>query len=363
MQADSMKSGQASAPVELDGRMGEGGGQVLRSALTLSLCSGRPVQIQHIRAGRRRPGLMRQHLACVRAALAVSGGGAQGAELGSSELLFQPGPVRCGDYRFEVGSAGSAALVLQTVLLPLLLAEEASQVRVVGGTHNAWAPPYEFLQHSFLPQLARMGAAVELVLERIGFYPAGGGILCAKIPALQSAESTTQPLQLLDRGAALDSQALIQGAHLPARVYDREWEAMSRILGWEESQRCDQAHKNSLGPGNCIHAILRFAEVTEVVTSFGARNRSSNQVGADVAHQAQQFLQSKAAVGRRLADQLLLPMALLQGGEFHTTQPSQHTLTNAEVIHAFHPGLVQMLEVETDLWKISVQPSRTTILK
>ena len=165
-----------SSAVALDGRQGEGGGQILRSGLTLSAITGRPLKLDHIRGGRKRPGLMRQHLACVRALAEITGAEVSGDTLGSKELSFAPGPARAGKYRFAIGSAGSTGLVLQTVLVPLLLADGPSELVLEGGTHNSMAPPFNALKHSFVPLIEAMGGRVQLDLERAGFYPAGGGL-------------------------------------------------------------------------------------------------------------------------------------------------------------------------------------------
>src|SRR6516225_361743 len=159
----------------IDGSQGEGGGQVLRSSLALALVTGKPVTVDRIRAGREKPGLMRQHLTAVNAAVEICGGHATGAALGSRSITFEPQPVRPGEYRFDVGSAGSATLVLQTVLPALLIAEGPTTLILEGGTHNAWAPPFDFLEKAFVPLVNRMGPHVEVELDRHGFYPAGGG--------------------------------------------------------------------------------------------------------------------------------------------------------------------------------------------
>src|SRR5262245_60443308 len=171
----------------IDGSQGEGGGQILRTALALSLVTGAPFRVEKIRAGRQKPGLLRQHLTAVTAAVEIGGAAVEGATLGSRELSFRPGSVRPGAYRFAVGTAGSAALVLQTVLPALLTATGPSTVVVEGGTHNPHAPPFDFLALAFLPLLARMGARAQATLDRPGFYPAGGGQLTVEItpaPAL-----------------------------------------------------------------------------------------------------------------------------------------------------------------------------------
>src|SRR5579883_1362869 len=182
--------------IRIDGAYGEGGGQMLRSALSLSLVTGKPFSIENIRAKRERPGLLRQHLTAVLAAAEVGGAEITGANLGSTSLTFSPGRVKAGDYRFAVGTAGSATLVLQTVLPALMLAEGASHVSIEGGTHNTAAPPFDFLDRSFLPLIGRMGPQIRLELDRYGFYPAGGGCIRATIePTRQLA-----PLDLQMRG-------------------------------------------------------------------------------------------------------------------------------------------------------------------
>jgi RNA 3'-terminal phosphate cyclase (ATP) len=350
MQNQEMKD---SAAVSIDGRMGEGGGQVLRSSLTLSLCSGRPVRIENIRAGRRKPGLMRQHLACVRAAVAISNGSADGDALSSGKLTFTPGLVQSGDFQFAVGSAGSALLVLQTVLVPLMLADGPSTVRIEGGTHNAWAPPIDFLQQSFLPQLEKMGAKVNLRMERIGFFPAGGGVIFAEIQPLTRADA--KPLTLMERGAAGHHYAILRRAHLAPNICDREWDAMRRVLLWDSNQRRDFAHDESAGPGNAVHAFLQFENVTEVVTSFGTRQRGAKDVGRDAGKQANSYLYHTAPVGQHLADQLLVPMALLRGGEFVTVEPSKHTVTNVEVLNAFLPDMAQITELDDGRFTVQIR--------
>ncbi|MEQ1894293.1 MAG: RNA 3'-terminal phosphate cyclase, partial [Planctomycetota bacterium] len=177
----------------IDGRTGEGGGQVLRTALSLSVALGRPVRVTHVRGKREKPGLLRQHLTALRAAAEISGGTAVG-ELSGAEAELRPGPVRAGDYEFRIGSAGSTLLVLQTVLSPLLLADGPSTLLLEGGTHNPLAPPFEFVARAFAPLLARLGARLAFELVRPGFHPAGGGVLRAHITPPEPA----LPLELLE---------------------------------------------------------------------------------------------------------------------------------------------------------------------
>jgi len=181
----------------IDGSMGEGGGQVVRSSLALSLVTGTPFRIDKVRAGRKRPGLMRQHLTAVQAAAAVGGARVTGAEIGAQCFTFEPGAVQAGEHRFAVGTAGSATLVLQTVLPALLVAGGPSRLTLEGGTHNPMAPPFDFIAEAFLPLIARMGARCTATLERPGFYPAGGGRFTVEVTPV--AEELI-PFALLERG-------------------------------------------------------------------------------------------------------------------------------------------------------------------
>ena len=182
--------------ITIDGARGEGGGQILRTALSLSVATGRPLRIGNIRAKRTKPGLMRQHLTAVRAAQSVSGARVQGAELGSTALTFEPDGVRGGDYHFAVGTAGSATLVAQTVLPALMLADRPAHLVLEGGTHNPHAPPFEFLERAFLPLVRRMGVGLQARLERPGFVPAGGGRFILDV----TLAGDLRLIEILDRG-------------------------------------------------------------------------------------------------------------------------------------------------------------------
>ena len=194
--------------ITIDGSRGEGGGQVLRTSLALSLATGAPFRIEGIRAQRPKPGLLRQHLTAVQAAAAVGRARVEGAVAGASALTFSPDGVHAGEYAFSIGTAGSATLVLQTILPPLLVAGGRSVVTLEGGTHNPWAPPFDYLERVFLPVVNRLGPRVAVTLERHGFYPAGGGRFTITIePAPRLAR-----LDLCDRGR---SSAAVFGRSSP----------------------------------------------------------------------------------------------------------------------------------------------------
>jgi RNA 3'-terminal phosphate cyclase (ATP) len=207
-----------SNPIHLDGSIGEGGGQILRTALALSMCTDQPFSIHNIRAGREKPGLLRQHLTALNAATAICGATVDGAAIGSRTLAFSPGKIKPGEYTFSVGSAGSTTLVLQTVLPALLTAEGKSSVTLEGGTHNPHAPPIDFLDRAFLPLINRMGPTVNVTLERAGFYPAGGGRVVVTVePA-----SKLSPLHLPERGDIKRRTAKAVVAALPGEIAKRE---------------------------------------------------------------------------------------------------------------------------------------------
>ncbi len=322
-----------SAMLELDGAVGEGGGQILRSALTLAMVTGRSFSIRRIRANRPKPGLMRQHLVAVQAAAEVGGATVDGATLGSQELVFSPGPVAGGDYRFAIGSAGSCTLVLQTVLPALLMAAQASTLRLVGGTHNPMAPPLQFLQRAWLPRLAEMGACIDLRLERFGFYPAGGGIVEARVEPC----ARLQPRTWMTRGDRLRGRAEAFVAGVPERVARRELECVGKAMNWSDEQLQSCVLPAEQGPGNALVLTLDYEHVSEVFTAFGEKAVSSEQVARQAVQRARQYQASQAAFAEYLADQLMLPLALAGGGGFTMDEVSMHARTNAGVIELFLP--------------------------
>jgi RNA 3'-terminal phosphate cyclase (ATP) len=336
--------------------MGEGGGQLLRSSLALSLLTSTPFRITKIRAGRARPGLMRQHLMAVHAAATISDAETSGAELGSTALEFRPKAIRGGDYRFAIGGAGSSTLVFQTVLLPLLLGSaEPSTLSFEGGTHNPMAPPFDFLARTFLPLLSRMGARVEVELHRYGFYPAGGGSWSATVYPAPRLER----LELLERGDIKGTSARALVASIPASVGLRELEALSAALGWERTSCRPLMISDSRGPGNALLAVIESEQVTEVVTGFGDRGVPAERVAGLVAEEVRRYLAAGVPVGEHLADQLLLPMALGQGGCFRTLEPSLHCTTQAQLLQLFVGTVVSMTPEAAGVWRIELESRKT----
>jgi RNA 3'-terminal phosphate cyclase (ATP) len=316
----------------IDGSRGEGGGQIFRTSLTLSLVTGTPFRIDRIRAGRAKPGLMRQHLTALEAAAAVGEADVDGAVVGAQEIVFRPKRLRPGNYRFAVGTAGSAGLVLQTILLPLVIARARSSVTLEGGTHNPAAPPFEFLAEAFLPLLRRMGAAVDARLERAGFYPAGGGRMTIDVTDRGSLAS----VHLVQRGRTLRRRARALVSRLSRQIADRELAVIRSRLGWDGDElEVVMLSEGMAGPGNVVLLSLESEHVVEVFTGFGEIGVRAEAVAERVAQEARRYLAADVPVGPHLADQLLLPMALAGGGAFRTVPLSRHASTNLEVIGQF----------------------------
>lgn len=315
--------------ITIDGSEGEGGGQILRTALSLSLLLRHPVVITNIRAKRRKPGLLRQHLTCVHAAARVGAAHLEGADLGSTELSFTPTGLHGGHLRFDIGTAGSTSLVLQTILLPLLYADRPSIVTVTGGTHNEMAPPFEALSHSFCDILRRMGADVVIDLERHGFFPAGGGIVHAHITPSQ-----LKPIELQTRGEVKSREVVSVISRLDHRIAEREITEALRLLNWTSPMGSTRVAE-APGPGNVLLSTLRYENLSEVFIAHGRPGISAEQVALNLVRDMRPYIASSVPVWEHLADQLLLPFALAGAGTFCTRTLSLHSRTNLQVIGKF----------------------------
>lgn len=328
--------------LKIDGSFGEGGGQILRSSLTLSMLTGTPFVMERIRGNRKKPGLMRQHLTAVLAAARISGAVVEGAVLNSDSLSFCPQKIQGGTYEFSIGTAGSIMLVLQTLLPALLAADTPSHLILEGGTHNQKAPPFDFIAESFLPHIRNMGAKVEMNLIRPGFFPAGGGKLEVHLQPLKE----WQPMALLKRGDLLGRKLVIYNAHLPMHIARREIEQMREFYGISDKEVEIRPAPESRGPGNVMVSIWKYANGGQVMTSFGSHGCSAEQVGRTMNKLVKKHLKSQAPVCEFLADQLLLPMALAGDGSFITEGLSRHASTNLEVIALFLGRTGKVTKVE-----------------
>jgi RNA 3'-terminal phosphate cyclase (ATP) len=311
-------------PIQIDGS--EGDGQMLRSALTLAMVSGQAFRMTNIRGKRKNPGLMRQHLTCVKAACAVSSGSVDGIEIGSTEIAFQAGKLLGSSYEFEIGTAGSTSLLLQTLLPALLFASSPSTLRLVGGTHNPMAPTYEFLDKVYLPALRRMGVSVEISLVECGFAPAGGGVIECRIQPC----AKLSRIDFHDRGelASLSLTTIIR--NLDPDIAKRMNKSAHKQQACEESQV--EIREPGPGRGVCCFYEAIFTHSSELISGCGEIGVTAERIGTRVGKSLKHFLSSNAAVGRQLADQLLLPIALAGGGNFSTGIPSDHVYSNLSVI-------------------------------
>ncbi len=344
----------------IDGAYGEGGGQILRSSLALSLVTGRPVRIEHIRASRPKPGLRPQHLTAVQAAAQIAQAEVTGDQIGSQSLTFKPQTVVPGHYHFQIGTAGSTTLVLQTVLPALMLANEPSSLTLEGGTHNPLAPPFDFIAEAYLPLVNRMGPTIRAKLKRPGFYPAGGGRIDVEVRPSASLTG----LELLERGRLLRSRARILLANLPEHIAKRERNALLRKTGWDKRSVEIEIIRQAPGPGNVLIVLLEWEALTEVFSECGQIGLRAEQVARRVLKQIDRYLKADVPVGEFLADQLLLPLGIAasQGRSslFRTVRPSSHFQTHAWLLQQFLDIRIHTETFGPDEQLVRIEPAQTT---
>jgi RNA 3'-terminal phosphate cyclase (ATP) len=304
---------------------------------------GEPLQ----REGRPGTGLMRQHLTAVRAAAEVGQAQVEGDAVASQSLAFSPGSIRGGRYEFAVGTAGSGTLVLQTVLPALLLADASSEITIGGGTHNPWAPPFDFLAQAYFPRLGEMGADVSAALERRGFFPAGGGRFSI---SLQPPQGPLKGLDLTTRGEVRQRSVTAVVANLPRAIGQREVDAAAKKLTWPPD--CFHVHEanDAAGPGNIVMIEVNCDNVREVFTGFGRQGIPAERVASDAVHQVREYLAADVPVGKYLADQLILPLSIaawFNGSKscFRTLPLSRHSTTQIDIVRRF---LNVSIETETE---------------
>ncbi|MEE9513480.1 MAG: RNA 3'-terminal phosphate cyclase [Anaerolineales bacterium] len=337
------------AMVEIDGAKGEGGGQILRSALTLSLMTGRHFRILNIRARRSKPGLRPQHLTSVNAAVAVGQAQVDGAGLGSQELEFRPSSIHPGSYRFEIPTAGSTSLVFQTIFLPLSTADSPSEIEIIGGTHVPWSPSFHYLDMNWLPAMGSLGFRADLELQLAGFYPQGGGRIRALIQPLRR----IAPLERLSRGDLLRVRGLSTVSNLPKSIAQRQRDrAVKRLTDLDTQVEIEIQTLPSPGKGTLLLIQAEFESGQACYFGLGARGKSAERVADEAVDAFHAFLHGGGVVDEYLADQLLLPLAFADGdSEFRTSKITQHLLTNAEVIRAF--GAAE-IDIRGELDKVGV---------
>jgi len=318
--------------IHIDGSQGEGGGQILRSSLALSMVTKKPFRISRIRAGRAKPGLLRQHLTGVNAAATISGAKVTGASLGSTELTFEPsGTIKGSAYHFPIGSAGGTMLVVQAILPALLHADGPSSVIIEGGTHNTAAPSFEFVERTLIPVLNLAGARISIRLERHGFYPAGGGRVVLAVEPVSEA----RPLSLLTRGERQSIHATAIVSQLSRAIAEREIAVLCERLGIDAANTTITSVPEAKGPGNAALVELRYEQCTEVFCAFGELGKGAEVVARELADDVRAYIAATHPVGEHLADQLMVPLAVLAGGRFATGSLSSHARTNLDVLDSF----------------------------
>jgi len=321
--------------IEIDGAKGEGGGQILRSVLTLSLVTGKPCRLKNIRAKRSRPGLQPQHLQAVRAATIVSNAQVTGDTLGSQRLLFIPDRVQPGQYCFDIGTAGATSLVLQAVYLPLVFTGIPSTITIIGGTHVPLSPCFHYLDWQWCRFLAAADVRLALNMERAGFYPRGGGIIHATVHPT----SAIKPLRLRERGKLLRIQGLSAVANLNRQIAERQSaKALQRLAEYRSQCHIAIAHFPALGKGTLLVLLAQFEHTQACFFALGAPGKPAERVADEAAGALLQFLAANGAVEPFLADQLLLPLSFAREESILTiSRVTRHLLSNAEIIRNFLP--------------------------
>jgi len=321
--------------IEIDGSYGEGGGQILRTALALSAILRKPFAIHHIRSKRKNPGLQAQHLEAVEALAQITEARTEGGRFGSQKITFIPQKNVPGDYQFEVRTAGSITLLLQAIFPPLCLAAGISSLTLVGGTHVPWSPSFHYLSEVLLPTLVWMGVSTEAAIEKWGFYPKGGGKIQLKINPVDE----LKPVSLIGRGSLKKIRGLSAISNLPKHVAERQKDhALKRI---QEELKMD-AEINvfydapSNGPGSFLFLLAEYEKTLSGFSSLGSRGKPAEKVADEAVDFLKDYVESDGCIDPHLADQLVPFMALAKGSSsFTTTQITEHLLTNLWVLQHF----------------------------
>ena len=345
-------------PVEIDGSFGEGGGQILRTSLTMSLITGKPFHITKIRAGREKPGLSHQHLEAIQAAARISNSPVDGASLRSMELSFHPGKTEPGDYLFEVATAGAMPLVFQTVVLPLTFTGKPCKLEFKGGTHVPWSPPYEYLKEVWGSVVHDLGFDVAFELHQAGYYPQGGGHFTATVKPLNS----FSPLNLQERPKLQKLRLIAVLSSLPDTVAQREFRVVEQCLaklGLAEYLTTEIRSYQSRGPGNLLSLTAQMQGFAAGFSSMGARGKSAEAVAQELCDDFTSFWGQKYPVDQHLADQLLLPLTFAHGTSAYCVEKvTQHLLTNAAIIKLFEPVSIEIIGKEGEPGVVKVTDTR-----
>ncbi|MBW3637458.1 MAG: RNA 3'-terminal phosphate cyclase, partial [Armatimonadetes bacterium] len=343
-----------------DGSSGEGGGQIVRTSVSLAAMTGRSVEIHNVRGRRTKPGLQPQHLAAVRAAASLCGAQLSGDSVGSQFLRFDPqAPIVAGDYHFDIGTAGAAPLVVQTVLMPLAMCVGASSVRVTGGTHVPHSPPVEYLEGVYVPMLKKAGLDIELTYSSAGFYPRGGGEIQVQIGGTGSIAS----LDLRERGALKELRAFIVTSNLPEHVAQRGADTVERAMrAIGRKVIIENRAKPSSGPGAAVVVTAQCEAGYAGFSSVGELRKPMEKVAEAPCQEYLRWWKSGASCDEHLADQLVLPMAFASGPSRWTTPAvTEHLRTVMWVVQQFLDVEVNVEEIEGGGGLITMSPRMNTV--
>jgi len=344
--------------MRIDGSVGEGGGQILRTALALSAITGQPLELVNIRKGRTRPGLGNQHLACVNAMTRVAQADVEGAQLGSMRLRFAPSTIRTSELLCDVaeerGSAGSVTLLLQALLPVLCRAPESSRLVLRGGTHVPWSPPVHYVQAVLLPMLQRLGISVSVELTKTGWYPKGGGEIRVTVnPAPRLAPQTWLTHGTLRR---ITGWSLV--SNLPRTIAQRQQAAVLETLQRKQIDAAIECVElPSSGTGTCVVLVAECEATSAGFATLGERGKPAEQVGKEAAKQLLAFLETDAALEEHLADQVVVFLALASGrSEFTTSLVTRHLLTNLWTIQQLLPVRIEVDGTEGNPGRLLIEP-------
>ena len=317
--------------IEIDGSYGEGGGQILRTALSLSCITGCGLRLFNIRKNRKKPGLMQQHLTCVNAVSEICNAEVHGNEAGSTELTFVPHKIKSGNYFFDIKTAGSSTLVIQTLLPPLLFTDNLSYIRIKGGTHVPFSPPYNYISEVFIPMLNRIGLRAEPSIGRYGFYPKGGGEISFKIFPAEKISG----MSAVSRGEWLSITGYSAVSNLPLNIAERQKIAALQNLS-PLSADINILEAPSFGQGTFVFLKSEYENVLAGFSSLGERGKRAEDVGKDAATLLTDFHNTSSCLDPHLADQIVIYLSLAQkNSAFTTSRITQHLLTNLWVIEKF----------------------------
>lgn len=339
----------------IDGAIGEGGGQVLRTSLALSIISGLGFTIKNIRAGRKKPGLRPQHLSAVKLAACICNANVSGAELGSTNLTFSPQSTVPGKYKLDIGTAGSTLLVMQTISLPLCILDQGSSITISGGTHVPYAPSYDFVDQHWLYFMKRIGFDISCEMLLAGFYPQGGGKILVNLNPVES----IKPINISQRGKLKQIKGLSAISNLDRSIAERQRSRVIHRLGSKyplNDIRIKQLPAKF--KGTTIFLKCEFEHTQACYFSLGALGKPAEKVADEVCDKIEHFLSTDASIDEYLADQLLLPLSFASGNSTLTpAKVTSHLVTNAQVIQIFLPVDISISgrTGETGMLKISPQ--------